>query len=197
MSPVQAGHSSYLRRSAVSVPVLVRDDQHALLLTRRPAGLADHASEICFPGGKVDAGDTSPLATACRELGEEVGISARHVLGYNEIEGTVTSTGFHIQSFVMSIAPGAEIRPDPREVSECWFLPLAEALALENYRIEKFSVPRDDFSFALPTPIGPVRNATCTLLLHLVKQIARCGGFDAYARTFQPLPPAIAAARGS
>ncbi len=192
---MQASNSSNLRRAAVSIPVLLRDGEHVLLLTQRPAGLLDHASDICFPGGKLDVMDASPLAAACRELGEEVGISASHILGYTEEEGTVTSSCYYIESFVMSIAPDADVRLDPREVSGCCFLPLSEVLALENYRIEKFSIARDDFSFALPTPMGPIRGATCTLLLHLVKQLARFGSFEAYASTFKRLPPAVIGSR--
>lgn len=171
----------------MSIPVLLREGEHAVLLTQRPPGLSDHPSEICFPGGKVDARDASPLATACRELDEEVGISTSHILGYTEEEGAVTSSCYYIEPFVMSIASDAEIRPNQREVSGYCFLPLTQALALENYRIEKFSIARDDFGFVFPTPMGPVRGATCTLLLHLVKQLFRFGSFEAYERTFKRL----------
>ena len=184
---MQASDSTNLRRAAVSIPVLLRDGEHVLLLTQRPAGLSEHADEICFPGGKVDVRDASPLATACRELDEEVGISPRRILGYVEEEGTVTSSCYYIESFVMSIAPDTEVRPNQREVSGFFFLPLIAALALENYRIEKFSIARNDFGFLLPTPIGPVRGATCTLLMHLVKQLSRFGSFEAYESTFKRL----------
>ena len=184
---MQANNATDLRRAAVSIPVLLRDGEHVVLLTQRPEGLSAHPGEICFPGGKVDATDASPLAAACRELDEEVGISARHVLAYTEAEGAVTSSRYYIEPFVMSIASDAQIRTDQREVSRYCFLPLTAALVLENYRIEKFSSARDDFGFAFPTPMGPVRGATCTLLMHLVKQICRFGSFDAYARTFKRL----------
>jgi 8-oxo-dGTP pyrophosphatase MutT (NUDIX family) len=184
---VQANSSSNLRRAAVSIPVLLRDGERVLLLTQRPAWLSDHPEEICFPGGKVDARDASPLAAACRELGEEVGILTSHILGYTEEEGAVTSSCYYIEPFVMSIAPDAEVRLDQREVSGYCLLPLTEALALENYRIEKFSIARDDFSFVLSTPMGPIRGATCTLLLRLAKQLFRFGSFEAYANTFKRL----------
>lgn len=184
---MQAKNSTSLRRAAVSIPVLMRDGKHAVLLTQRPEGISTHPGEICFPGGKVDAGDASPLAAACRELDEEVGISARHILGYREEEGAVTSSAYYIEPFVMSIASDAEVRPDQREVSRYCLLPLTDALVLENYRIEKFSIPRDDFGFVFPTPMGPVRGATCTLLLHFVKQLFRFGTFEAYSRTFKRL----------
>jgi 8-oxo-dGTP pyrophosphatase MutT (NUDIX family) len=178
---------SELRRAAVVIPVLERDGELAVLLTRRPERLSAHPGEICFPGGKVDAGDGSALAAACRELEEEVGIATRHVLGYARTEGAVTASSFYIEPFVMRIASGAEVRPSPGEVSEWCLLRLADALQLDRYRIEEFSVARDDFGFVFPTPLGPVRNATCTMLLQFVKQLCRHGSFEAYARTFKPL----------
>lgn len=178
---------SELRRAAVAIPVFERAGEHVILLTRRSERLSAHPGEICFPGGKVDAGDASALVTACRELEEEVGIATRHVLAHARTEGAVTASGFYIEPFVLRIAPGAEVRPSPGEVSEHCFLRLADALALDRYRIEAFSAARDDFGFVFPTELGPVRNATCALLLHFVKQVYRHGGFDAYARTFTPL----------
>ncbi len=183
--------SSKLRRAAVSIPVLLRDGEHVVLLTQRHAGLMDHPGEICFPGGKVDVMDPSSLATACRELGEEVGIPTSQILAYTEEEGAVTSSCYYIQPFVMTIAPDAEVRPNAREVSECCFLPLTEVLALENYRIEKFSIARDDFGFVLPTSMGPVRGATCAMLLHLAKQLYRFGSLEAYASTFKRLEAGV------
>jgi 8-oxo-dGTP pyrophosphatase MutT (NUDIX family) len=178
---------SELRRAAVAIPVLECGGEHVILLTKRPDRLSAHPGEICFPGGKVDVGDASPLVAACRELEEEVGIATRHVQAYARVEGAVTASSFYIEPFVMRIASGAEVRPSPGEVSEWCLLPIADALRFERYRIEAFSVPRDDFGFVFPTELGPVRNATCTLLLHFVKQLCRHGDFEAYARTFTPL----------
>lgn len=178
-----------LRRAAVAIPVLARERQQVMLLTQRPAAHSTHPGEICFPGGKVDAVDASPLATACREPEEEVGYRQARSWPTDEEEGTVTTSGYLVESFVMIIARDAEIRPNSREVSRYGFLPLSAALALENYRIEKLSVTRDDFGFVLPTPIGPVRGATCALLVRLVKQLCRFGSFEEYACTFGKLAP--------
>lgn len=174
-------------RAAVAIPVLVRDGRHQVLLTQRPEALPAHPGEICFPGGKVDAADASPLAAACRELFEEVGIAPAQVLSYRPERGCATSTGYYIEPFVMRIADDAEIRPDAREVSRYVLLPLAEALELGQYRIERFCPVRDELVFVFQTGIGPVRGATCSLLLELVKQVLRAGGFDAYAGTFTEL----------
>ena len=60
-----------IRPAAVLVPIVERDEL-SLLLTQRNARLNDHAGQISFPGGKIDAGDASPVAAALREAEEEI-----------------------------------------------------------------------------------------------------------------------------
>ena len=45
-----------------------------LLFIRRASTLRAHSGEIAFPGGGVDATDTSPVMTALREAQEEIGL---------------------------------------------------------------------------------------------------------------------------
>ena len=45
-----------------------------MLLTQRAAHLYDHAGQISFPGGRVEAPATSRVATALRETEEEIGL---------------------------------------------------------------------------------------------------------------------------
>ena len=48
-----------IRPAAVLIPVVARAEP-TVLLTTRTAHLADHAGQIAFPGGKIDADDESP-----------------------------------------------------------------------------------------------------------------------------------------
>ena len=59
-----------IRPAAVLIPV-VDHAEPTVLLTQRAAHLNDHAGQISFPGGKIDATDASPLDTALREAEEE------------------------------------------------------------------------------------------------------------------------------
>ena len=59
-----------IRPAAVLIPV-VDHPQPTVLLTQRSAHLNDHAGQISFPGGKIDATDASPLDAALREAAEE------------------------------------------------------------------------------------------------------------------------------
>src|ERR1700760_5049716 len=62
-----------IRPAAVLIPV-VEHPQPTVLLTQRSPLLNDHAGQIAFPGGKIDATDASPLDAALREAEEEVGL---------------------------------------------------------------------------------------------------------------------------
>src|SRR5437762_11982254 len=62
-----------IRPAAVLIPV-VEHREPTVLLTQRAGHLADHAGQIAFPGGKIDATDASPLDAALREAWEEIGL---------------------------------------------------------------------------------------------------------------------------
>lgn len=60
--------------AAVAVAV-VDGLEPSLLLTRRAATMRIHAGECAFPGGKQDPEDENLLATALREMQEEVAVA--------------------------------------------------------------------------------------------------------------------------
>lgn len=61
------------RRSAVLMLVVPRAHGHDIVLTERSNLLRSHASQVSFPGGKLDPGET-PVDAALRETWEEVGV---------------------------------------------------------------------------------------------------------------------------
>ncbi|MGB2436630.1 MAG: NUDIX hydrolase, partial [Candidatus Puniceispirillales bacterium] len=67
-----------LRASSVLVPVVIDAEQPYLILTKRTAHLPNHAGQICFPGGKMDQGETV-MTTALRESHEEIGLNPDQV----------------------------------------------------------------------------------------------------------------------
>ena len=57
---------------------IVKRAEPMVLLTQRHSGLAKHAGQIAFPGGRMDGGETA-LQAALREAEEEVGLTRRFV----------------------------------------------------------------------------------------------------------------------
>jgi hypothetical protein len=78
-----------VRLAAVLVPIIELDEPN-VLFTQRTAHLNDHAGQISFPGGKIDASDESPTAAALREAEEEIALPRRFVepLGYLDVHMT-------------------------------------------------------------------------------------------------------------
>lgn len=55
---------------AVLVPVIHKDGEEHLVFEVRSSKLDWQPGEICFPGGRIDKTDASPLAAACGKRGK-------------------------------------------------------------------------------------------------------------------------------
>jgi 8-oxo-dGTP pyrophosphatase MutT (NUDIX family) len=113
-----------IRPAAVLVPV-VDHPEPTVLLTQRAQHLPDHAGQVSFPGGKIDKGDVSPLASALREAHEEIGLDRGHVepLGYLDLY--MTTLGYRIVPVIARVAPGFTLNLNTSEVDNTFEVPLA------------------------------------------------------------------------
>jgi len=160
-----------IRPAAVLVP-LVDHPQPTVLLTQRAAHLNDHAGQISFPGGKIDATDASPLDAALREAEEEIGLSREFIdpVGYLDLYGT--SFGFRILPTVARIRPGFKLRINRSEVDEAFEVPLAFLMNPANHQIhskEFRGVER--FYYAMPYGERYIWGATAGILRVLYERI--------------------------
>lgn len=122
-----------IRPAAVLIPVVDRAEP-MVLLTQRTAHLPDHAGQISFPGGKIDAADESPLAAALREAEEEIGLARDLVdpLGYLDLY--MTTLGYRIVPTVARVAPDYRLALNPAEVDDAFEVPLAFLMTPENHQ---------------------------------------------------------------
>ena len=113
--------------AGILVP-LIWGETIEILLTRRPATMSAHASEVCFPGGGREEADVDLEATALREAREEIGTKTIRVLGRL---GSIPLYGskYRLEPTVGLIQED-EICPDPREVSRVLRLDVRETLGL-------------------------------------------------------------------
>ena len=107
------------RASAVLVLFGGEPDDPDLLFIQRSADLRLHAGQPAFPGGAIDATDSSPVAAALREAAEEVGVDPDGV----DVVGTVPElfiprTGFRVVPVLAWWRrPCAVAAVDPAEVA--------------------------------------------------------------------------------
>ena len=122
-----------IRPAAVLVGVVERAEP-TVLFTQRTAHLTDHAGQISFPGGKIDATDASPAAAALREAEEEIGLSPRFIeaIGYLDIH--MTTRGYRIVPTLARVRPGFALRLNRAEVDDAFEVPLAFLMAPENHQ---------------------------------------------------------------
>ncbi len=121
-----------LRQAAVLIPI-VRRPTPGLLLTQRSPRLRKHAGQVAFPGGAVDADDTSLVDAALREAREEVGIPSRHVEIVGVLPPVDSVSGFQVTPVVGIIPPDLHYHACEDEVASVFEMPLQEALRLGRY----------------------------------------------------------------
>jgi 8-oxo-dGTP pyrophosphatase MutT (NUDIX family) len=162
-----------IRPAAVLIPV-VEHAQPTVLLTQRSAHLADHAGQIAFPGGKIDATDASPLDTALREAWEEVGLDRSFVdpIGYLGLYGT--SFGFRILPTLARVKPGFTLKLNQSEVADAFEVPLSFLMDPANHQLHSKEFRGMERSFyAMPYAERYIWGATAGILRMLYERICQ------------------------
>ena len=124
--------------AGVLVPLVPRDGQLNVLLTRRTDHLRDHAGQISFPGGRVDPGEVDPVVTALREAHEEVGLAARHVEVIGTLPVYTTVTAYEVTPVVALVHPPFDLTLDAFEVAEAFEVPLDFLMTPAHHRVHVF-----------------------------------------------------------
>jgi 8-oxo-dGTP pyrophosphatase MutT (NUDIX family) len=115
-----------------AVGILALDDAH-VWLTRQPREAVGASASLEIPAGKLDVEGEEPLATAKRELAEEIGQQAA---GWQEIFAFYTSPGFTDERVWLYLATELRDTDEP-------------AQAEENERIEIVKWPLGDLGEAI------------------------------------------------
>jgi 8-oxo-dGTP pyrophosphatase MutT (NUDIX family) len=124
------------RPAAVLAPIIPRPEGLTVLLTLRAAHLRSHSSQVAFPGGKIDAGET-PAETALREAQEEIGLAAGLVEPLGWLDTYLTGTGYRVAALVALIDPGFTPTLNPDEVADVFETPFAFLMDAANHRLEE------------------------------------------------------------
>jgi len=124
------------RTAAVLVPVLDKPEPE-ILLTVRSRLLLQHPGQVSFPGGSVDRTDRSAVSTALREAEEEIGLDFSQVSPLGFLDRVDTISDYRVLPVVGLIRSSFVWKPDLREVSEVFTIPLEVAIDHRKYTHRK------------------------------------------------------------
>ncbi|MBC7577474.1 MAG: CoA pyrophosphatase [Tardiphaga sp.] len=159
-------------RPAAVLIAIIEHELPTVLLTQRAAHLNDHAGQIAFPGGKIDATDVSPLDAALREAEEEVGLDRSFVepVGYLDLYGT--AFGFRILPTVARVKPGFTLAINQNEVESAFEVPLAFLMDPANHQLHSKEFRGIERSYyAMPFAERYIWGATAGILRVLYERI--------------------------
>jgi len=131
------------RRAAAVAVVLLGDEasRACFLLTRRAAGLRQHARQWALPGGRLEPNE-SAIDAARRELAEEVGLVLDADAALGLLDDYPTRSGFLITPVVFWGGHDPALVPNPDEVASVHRVPLDD---LEHPDVPRLiTIPESD-----------------------------------------------------
>jgi 8-oxo-dGTP pyrophosphatase MutT (NUDIX family) len=160
------------RPAAVLVPFVRRGEGLFVLFTRRSEHLRQHAGQISFPGGGVDADDADAVAAAVRETHEETGIAPALVEPFGYLDRLDTVSGYSVTPVAGFVDESYCARLQEDEVDEVFEVPLAfivDPSSLSRERILWRGRERDIFAFQWES--RRIWGATAAILKNLLDRM--------------------------
>lgn len=130
----------HFRRAAVLVPLLRREGELNVLLTKRADHLRAHGGQVSFPGGRFEEEDEHLFVTALREAHEEVGLPPASVEIIGTLDDYPTITKYLVTPVVGIVeTPPEQLTADRGEVAEIFEIPLRHLLRAESFERRIFT----------------------------------------------------------
>lgn len=146
-TPGAAGKHSYF---SVLVPLVEKDGQLHLLFELRAAHMKRQPGEVCFPGGKVEPGESFQQC-AVRETVEELGIREDDIQVISQMDVMHTYSNFTLFPFLGIIKSEAleRLNCNPDEVEEIFTVPVEHLLNNDPFLYKMQIKPqiKEDFPY--------------------------------------------------
>ena len=158
--------------AAVLVAMVDRPDGLTVLLTERASQLTQHAAQISFPGGRLEATDADVASAALREAHEEIGLDPARVRVFGYLPDHLVISGFRVTPVLSLVTPPFDLVPNPAEVAEVFEVPLSHVFDAANHKARLRRVGDEDLLlYDIPWQGQNIWGATAGMLLTLVRMV--------------------------
>lgn len=146
----EAGMEDFFNEFSVLLPVVERDGKLYVLYELRARHMDVQPGEICFPGGKIEAGE-SPKDCALRETKEEIGIPEEKIKVVSQLDMMVNYSNVAMYAFLGIVEESAldHLVLNPDEVEEVFLVPIEWLMenAPKIYWTNVVPHPPEDFPY--------------------------------------------------
>ena len=157
--------------AAVLVAITDRPEP-GLILTVRREHMRNHAGQVAFPGGRIDAGENARTA-ALREAHEELALDPARVQILGEADQYRTVTGYGVTPVVGLVPPGLPLVPNPEEVADWFEAPLDFVLdPINQRRMTADYQGRARHYYQIDWQDRRIWGATAAMLVNLTRRIS-------------------------
>jgi 8-oxo-dGTP pyrophosphatase MutT (NUDIX family) len=158
--------------AAVLVPLVDRPDGLTVLLTERASQLSQHAAQVAFPGGRVEASDPDVAHAALREAQEEIALDPARVQVFGYLPDHLVISGFRVTPVLALVSPPFSLQPNPAEVAEAFEVPVRHIFDPRNHKARLRRVGDEDMLlFDIPWERHNIWGATAGMLMTLVRMV--------------------------
>lgn len=129
---------AYSKQAAVLMAITDEVNPH-VVLTLRSSALKRHSGEVSFPGGWLDATDSSLAYTALREAQEEIDLCPSQVELLGNWRSRYARGGVRVQPVIGLIQPNIVLTPNPGELDAVFKVPLSFFMQDRRARTDVFT----------------------------------------------------------
>ncbi|MDY2729968.1 NUDIX hydrolase [Clostridium sp. HCP1S3_B4] len=140
--------ASKTKASAIIIPLINISGDVNVLFEVRSKKLKSQPGDICFPGGRIENGETA-ICAAKRELYEELGIDEHNIEIINELDTFVRYDGMIIHPFLGIVNSNVNVKLSPNEVDHYFYVPIEYFIKNkpERYYSDILVKRKSDFPF--------------------------------------------------
>ena len=139
------------RTYGIMLPLVRVASEIHVLFEIRSLTLRTQPGDVCFPGGKMDPDDKSPLDCAVRETKEELGIDGDHINEIIQLDYLISESGRIIYPFAGVLKGLNAICRNEAEVDEVFTVPLNHFIETppKEYKVKFHAEPEENFPYEL------------------------------------------------